>query len=219
MSTKSEPKVKIMVASSVYGFEDQLSAIVAQLVTMGYDVINSHTGRIKVDPNLSNLENCLNAVDECNLFLGIIRPYFGTGNIGERNITFEEIKKAVELKKPYWFLVHRDVVFARQLFSKMKPKEKGKKLFDFVPQLFRKKKTKKTEKRLFEVVEVVKNSQFDPRCIEVYEYVIKNHVSVELRNGNWAQEFYKLDEMMTYINTQFSEREFVNNILKQKETN
>lgn len=199
MPTISASKIKIMVASSVYGFEDQLSAIVAQLVTMDYDVINSHTGRIKVDPNLSNLENCLNAVEECDLFLGIIRPYYGTGNIGELNITFEEIKRAIELEKPYWFLVHRDVVFARQLFNKMKAKEEGKKLFD--------------------VVEVVKNSQFDPRCIEVYEYVIKNHVSVELRNGNWAQEFYRLDEMMTYINTQFSDRDLVKNILKQKEAN
>lgn len=199
MPTKSAPKIKIMVASSVYGFEDQLSAIVAQLVTMDYDVINSHTGRIKVDPNLSNLENCLNAVEECDLFLGIIRPYYGTGNIGELNITFEEIKRAIQLQKPYWFLVHRDVVFARQLFNKMKAKEEGKKLFD--------------------VVEVVKNSQFDPRCIEVYEYVIKNHISVELRNGNWAQEFYRLDEMMTYIDTQFSDKDIVKNILKQKEAN
>jgi len=199
MPAKSTSKIKIMVGSTVYGFEDQLSAIVAQLVTMGYDVINSHTGRIKVDPNLSNLENCLNAVEECDLFLGIIRPYYGTGNIGELNITFEEIKKAIKLEKPYWFLVHRDVVFARQLFNKMKAKEEGKSLFD--------------------VVEVVKNSQFDPRCIEVYEYVIKNHVPVELRNGNWAQEFYRLDEMMTYVETQFSNKDVVKNILKQKEAN
>ncbi|MBE9468500.1 MAG: hypothetical protein IMY72_09325 [Bacteroidetes bacterium] len=54
------------------------------------------------------------------MFLGIIRPFYGTGNIGEKNITFEEIKKAIELKKPYWFLVHRDVVFARLLFEKLK---------------------------------------------------------------------------------------------------
>jgi hypothetical protein len=199
MPAKPTSKIKIMVGSTVYGFEDQISAIVAQLVTMGYDVINSHSGRIKVDPNLSNMENCLNAVEECDLFLGIIRTYYGTGNIGELNITFEEIKKAIELGKPYWFLVHRDVVFARQLFNKMIAKEDGKKLFD--------------------VVEVVKNAQFDPRCIEVYEYVIKNHVPVELRNGNWAQEFYRLDEMMTYVDNQFSDKVFVMNILKLREAN
>ena len=87
-----------MVGSTVYGFEDQLSQIVAQLNTLGYDVLNSHYGSIQVNPKLSNMDNCLKAVEECDLFLGIIRPYYGTGNIGERNITFEEIKKAIELK-------------------------------------------------------------------------------------------------------------------------
>ena len=92
-----------MVASTVYGFEDQISQIVAQLNTLGYEVLNSHYGSIKVNPRLSNLKNCLNAVEECDLFFGIIRPYYGTGNIGNKNITFEEIKKAIRLKKPYWF--------------------------------------------------------------------------------------------------------------------
>jgi hypothetical protein len=112
-----------MVGSTVYGFQDQLMAICAQLNTMGYEVLNSYIGTIKVNPELSNLKNCLNAVDECDLFLGIIRPYFGSGNIGEKNIAFEEIKQAIKKKKPYWFLVHRDVVFARQLFKKIKVKD------------------------------------------------------------------------------------------------
>lgn len=113
-----------MVGSTVYGFENELYQVVALLQTLGYEVLNSHVGTIKVNPKLSNLENCLNAVDECDLFLGIIRPYYGTGNIGEKNITFEEIKRAIELKKPYWFLVHRDVVFARKLFTKIKDADK-----------------------------------------------------------------------------------------------
>ena len=117
-------KIKIMVGSTVYGFENELYQIVALLQTLGYEVLNSHVGTIKVNPKLSNLENCLNAVDECDLFLGNIRPYYGTGNIGEKNITFEEIKRAIELKKPYWFLVHRDVVFARKLFTKIKDADK-----------------------------------------------------------------------------------------------
>ena len=58
-----------------------------------------------------------------------------------------------------------------------------------------------------------KNTIFDHRCIDVYEYVIQNHVEVTLRNGNWAQEFYRLDEMMTYIIAQFSDKEFIQNIL------
>ena len=183
-----------MLGSTVYGFEDQLSQIIAQLQLLGYQVLNSHSGSIKVNPKLSNLDNCLNAVEECDLFLGIICPFYGTGNIGESNITFEEIKKAIELKRPYWFLVHRDVVFARLLFSKLKLKSGGK-------------------------VEIEKNRFFDPRTIDIYEYVIENHIPVTLRNGNWAQEFYRLDEMMTYINTQFSDKNFVESILNEKPDN
>lgn len=180
-----------MVGSTVYGFEDQLSQIVAQLNTLGYEVLNSHYGSIKVNPHKSNLDNCLKAVEECDLFLGIIRPYYGTGNIGDKNITFEEIKKAIELKKPYWFLVHRDVVFARNLFKKMKLKSGD----DIV---------------------IEDNKLFDKRCIDVYEYVIQNHVPVTLRNGNWAQEFYRLDEMMVYINAQFTEKDFILEVLNEK---
>lgn len=189
--SKKKSEVKIMVGSTVYGFEDQISQIVAQLNTLGYKVLNSHYGSIKVNPNLSNMDNCLNAVAECDLFLGIIRPYYGTGNIGDKNITFEEIKKAIELKKPYWFLVHRDVVFARNLFKKMKLKSGD------------------------EIV-IEDNKLFDKRSIDVYEYVIKNHVKdLALRNGNWAQEFYRLDEMMVYINSQFTDKDFINEVMNQ----
>jgi isopentenyl phosphate kinase len=189
--SKTKRKLKIMLGSTVYGFEDQLSQIVAQLQLLGYEVFNSHNGSIKVNPKLSNLDNCIKAVEECDLFLGIIRPFYGTGNIGEKNITFEEIKRAIELKKPYWFLVHRDVVFARELFKNLALKSGD------------------------EIV-VRKNKLFDPRTIEIYEYVIENHIPVTLRNGNWAQQFYRLDEMMTYINTQFSDSDFVENILNHK---
>lgn len=184
-----------MVGSTVYGFEDNLSQVVATLHTLGYHVINSSHGTVKVDSDLSNLDNCLLAVEECDLFLGIIRPYYGTGNIGEKNITFEEFKKAIELKKPYWFLVHRDVTFARKLLKKIRCKE-GK------THEFR----------------IEKNDFFDERCIEIYEYVIKNHVPVEDRSGNWAHEFNRLDEMLTYIETQFSDIDFIKNILNKRRT-
>lgn len=187
-------KIKIMVGSTVYGFEDQLSQIIAQLNTLGYDVLSSHYGSIKVNPKLSNLGNCLNAVNECNLFLGIIRPYCGTGVIGEKNITFEEIKEAIRLKKPYWFLVHRDVVFARNLFKKMKLKSGD------------------------EIV-ISDNRFFDKLSIEMYEYVIKNHIPVTLRNGNWAQEFFRLDDMMVYVTAQFSDKDFINEVLNQTDNN
>jgi len=197
MREKKTDKIKIMVGSTVYGFENELSAIVGLLTTLGYEVLNSHAGTVKVNPNLSNLENCLNAVDECDLFLGIIRPFYGSGNIGEKNITFEEFKRTVELKKPYWFLAHRDVVFARQLFKHIKVKEGNKNLLD--------------------IIEIKKNSIFDYRCLEVYDYVVKDSVPIESRQGNWVQEFYRLDEALTFINAQFSDKEEILNIINWKE--
>ncbi len=141
------------------------------------------------------MDNCLKAVAECDLFLGIIRPYYGTGNIRGTNITFEEMKKAIALKKPYWFLVHRDVVFARKLFKKMKLKSGD------------------------EII-IEDNRFFDKRCIDMYEYVIKNHIKdLALRNGNWAQEFYRLDEMMVYINAQFTDKDFISEVMNPKNSN
>ena len=50
--SKKKNNVKIMVGSTVYGFEDQISQIVAQLITLGYEVLNSHYGSVKVNPKL-----------------------------------------------------------------------------------------------------------------------------------------------------------------------
>ena len=199
MSMDKNTKIKIMVASTVYGFEDQLKTVVAQLNTMGYRVINSHIGAIKVNPELSNLENCLNAVDECDLFLGIIRPYYGSGNIGEKNITFEEIKRAIELKKPHWFLVHHDVDLMRRFIKQFEPKDKRSKLFD--------------------VVNIKTGKNPDYRSINIYNHVLKENEIVEERKGNWVQEFYSMEELMTFIQEQFSDKKFITDILEQKEAN
>src|SRR5690606_13895380 len=146
---KQLPKIKIMVGSTVYGFQDHLSAICSPLDTYGYEVINSFRGSMRVDPTRSNIDHCLDAVRECDVCLGIIRPYDGSGNIDDTtNITFEEIKLAMKLKKPYWFLVHRDVTFARQLFRSV-----------YVAGAESKE------------VQVKKNTVFDKRTLAVYDHV------------------------------------------------
>jgi hypothetical protein len=188
-----ENKIKIMVASTVYNFEDNISTICAELTTLGYQVINSHIGSVKVNPNLSNLKNCLNAVRECDVFLGIIRPFYGSGNIDELNITFEEIKLAMELNKPYWFLVHRDVVFARQL----------KKNLYFIDADGSENKD----------VKIKKSSVFDERTLDIYDHVIKEGLPIATRTGNWAQEFYRLDEALVYIKAQYEDKDFILGVL------
>ena len=183
-------KPNIMVSSSVYGFEDTLSQICALLKEMGYNVWNSYKGTIKVNSKLSNMENCLKAVEECDLFLGIIRTQCGTGYIGDKNITFEEMKKAIECKKPYWFLVHRDVTFARQLFRKIDNPENVK---------FKDKKF------------------FDPLCIEMFDFVTKSEEPVEARIGNWVQEFFKFEDIVNYLTTQFADKEYIIDQYMRKE--
>src|SRR4030067_3584321 len=103
----SKKKLKIMVASSVYNFNTELTQICAVLKSYGYEVLNSHLGTVPVNPSKSNLDNCLTAVEECDLFLGIIRPFYGTGIVGEKSITHTEISKALELEKPRWTFLRR----------------------------------------------------------------------------------------------------------------
>src|SRR4051812_10862887 len=110
--------IKVLVASTIYGYQDQLASIYAQLDSYGYTVMNSHMGTVYAGADKSNLEDCLSAVEECDAFLGIIRPDYGSGVIGETSITHEEVLRAILRKKARWFLVDSKVVFARQLLNK-----------------------------------------------------------------------------------------------------
>ena len=91
-------KIEVMVASSVIGYEDQVDRVCGLFEQMGYHPISSHYKTMPVDPSKSNLVNCLMAVENCDVFFGIIRPFYGTGVIGSTSITHEEMKKAIELK-------------------------------------------------------------------------------------------------------------------------
>jgi hypothetical protein len=52
--------------------------------------------------------------------------------------------------------------------------------------------------------------------LDVYEYVIKTGTAIAERTGNWAQEFYSINDIFTFINTQFGDKSFVESILKQE---
>lgn len=187
--------IKIMISSSVYGFEDSIRQIAALLEAKGYIVISSLMGTITVHPHKSNLENCLLAVEECDIFLGFIRTYCGTGNIGDKNITFEEFRRAIELDKPYWFMVEHDVEFSRRLFSK------GIAPID------------NSVNNIWTIIQANKKI-FDPLCIEMYNMVIKENKEITSRVGNWIQPYYCINDIRRYINTQFSDIEKVKILLE-----
>lgn len=188
---------KLMLASTVYGFEDQLSKIIHDVAKRDFNVLSSFQGSIKVNPNLSNLENCVHAVDEANWFLGIVRPYYGTGNIKEKNITFEEIKTAIQLKKRRWFYIHRDVIFAEKIMGSIQ--------------------VNNPEDSKTEIPNVLlPNQSIAKEAIDLYNHVIKNdEKQLELRNGNWAQEFFVFTEALIYVRSQFLDFKFVENLLNK----
>jgi hypothetical protein len=114
-------KLVIMVSSTVYGIEELLDRIYTLLTTFGYEVWMSHKGTMPVQSNLSAFENCLRAVERCDLFLGLITQYYGSGkDSSDISITHQEFRKAVELNKPRWLLSHDYVVFARSLLKNLK---------------------------------------------------------------------------------------------------
>ncbi len=195
-SSTASDKLRLMLASTVYGFETDLQQIAAVLNAYGYEVWNSHLGTIRTHPGKSNLENCLMAVDECDLFVGIIRPFYGSGKVGTRSITHEEMRRAVALSKPRWFLVHDHVTYARQLLR---------------PYLTTKNGTAKRRPLKFQKTPVMD----DLRVFEMYDDAIQSSVSVPNRKGHWAQPFFHLDEALRYLETNLKDINRVRDICEE----
>jgi len=121
-------QLTIMVSSTVYGAEsdlDQIAAILRQ--QFGYKVIMSKEGSVYVSmKHVSNTKAaCLKAVNDCDLFFGIIFPRYGSG------ITHDEFLEAKRLDKPRWFIAHEKIEFLRKLLQpKMYTKSGKRKKFE-----------------------------------------------------------------------------------------
>lgn len=191
----SIPKLKVMVASTIFGYEDQLEQICATLQGYKYEVWNSHMKTIPVHPGFSNTENCLRAVESCDMFFGIIRPRYGAVPGGELSITHQEMLRAIELKRPRWFIAHRDISIARQLLKQYMYEENG----DPNPT-FSYRGTKVLD---------------DIRLITLYNATILNDVAPEDRIGHWVDEFFRVGDILNVIKTQFSDQKRVREIVKQ----
>jgi hypothetical protein len=179
----ADGKIEIMVASSVYGYEDQINQVCGLLEQLDYHPISSHYKTMPTDPSKSNLENCLEAVENCDAFFGIIRPYYGSGIIGDTSITHEEMKKAIEIKKPRWFVAHRDIRVARTLLKQYRFNE------DDTPNAaFTYRSTKLMD---------------DIRLIDMYEDTIQNNIPPEERVGHWTDEYFDFNDIKKVIKTQF----------------
>ena len=191
-------KIEVVVASSVYGFEDQLNQICGLFEQMGYKPINSHYKTMPADPSKSNLQNCLAAVENCDAFLGVLRPFYGSGIICDTSITHEEMKKAIELKKPRWFVAHRDIRVARELFKQYRylPDKRLNPDFTYKP-------TKLLD---------------DIRVLDMYNDTILNDIDPAERIGHWTDEFFDLKDIEKVIQTQFGKKERILNIIQKMKT-
>jgi hypothetical protein len=197
MST-AKPKLTIMVSSTVYGIEELLDRVYTLLTAFGYDVWMSHAGTVQTYSNRPAFKNCLEAVEKCDLFLGIITPQYGSGQDKDHpddpSITHQEIQKAIALNKPRWLLAHDHVVFTWSLLKNLgfSDKEERKKL-----------KLKKSP------------MLDDLRVLDVYEEGIVDGVPLAERDGNWVQKFTSTEDGSRFVAAQFFRYQEVEAFIKE----
>ncbi|WP_420469975.1 DUF4062 domain-containing protein [Brevundimonas sp. FT23042] len=181
----------IMISSTVYGIEELLDRMYAVLTAFGYDVWCSHMGTLPTISTLTAFENCIKAVEDCDLFLGLITPLYGSGiPAGQVSITHQELETAIRLRKPRWLLAHDHVVFARTLLRQLghDTKEKRAALIndDAVLKAFKRSR----------VID-------DLRVIDMYEAAIRNDLDLADREGNWVQKYAADEDALRYATAQF----------------
>ena len=87
--------------------------------------------------------------------------------------------------------IHHDVVFARQLLKKIESIKNP-------PSVISKDK-----------------KFFDPLCIEMYNFAIKEGDSGK-KPGNWVQEFFRFDDIASFLKTQFKDKASVMELLNKE---
>jgi len=185
MTSTNQQRPIIMVSSSVYGIEELLNQIFAMLEKYGYTVWMSHKGTMPVSSTGTAFDNCLEAVNQCDAFLGIITGWYGSGvEPREKGITHQEILCAIEQNKLRWFLVHHDVAVARQLLKQFRFNNDG------------------TSKPLdFKRTPVLS----DIRVLEMYESAVRQDLPLAQRTGNWVQEYTNFGDALRYVEAQFAD--------------
>jgi hypothetical protein len=156
-------------------------------------------GTVPVFSSKSAFDNCIRAVEKCDLFLGIITPQYGSGIDDDGiSITHHELRRAIELKKIRWLLVHDHVVFARALLKNLghDTPEKRKKLpFSKNPVLD------------------------DLRIIDMYDEALCSDTPLLDREGNWVQKFGKDEDALLFTTAQFSRFQDVEAAIKENLSN
>ncbi|MHB8163074.1 MAG: DUF4062 domain-containing protein [Methanoregula sp.] len=193
-----EKKLIIFVSSSVYGNEYLLDQICFTLKGYGYEVWASDPGTFPHNSTLSNTDNCLIAVQNCDLFLGLITPFYGSSG-NDRNIpsiTHLELRQAIKIDKLRWILAHEHVVFARSFLKNLGfVGPDGRRVLSL------------EKKTLFEdlrIIDMYEESTFDPETLE---------------HRKWVHKFRKPDEVLSYIDSQLSDYDKIKKLVVEKSKN
>jgi len=160
----------------------------------------SHKGTVPVFSNKSTFENCIAAVEKCDLFLGLITPYYGSG-VDEQDgisITHKELQIALALKKPRWLLSHDHVVFARSFLEKLGYKTSAQR-----------KKLSLTKSQVFG----------DLRVIDMYEEAVLSETPLRERQGNWVQKYKNTEDALLFTTAQFSRFQEVEAFIQENLSN
>ena len=202
MPIVKSPKKKqlvVMVSSTVYGIEELLEKTYGVLTDYGYEVWMSHKGTVPVWPNLTAFENCLRAVKNCDLFLSIITPQYGSGKDKKDalSITHQELLQAIELNKPRWILAHDYVPFSRTLLRGLG--------FDTAQ------KRAALQLKPTPLID-------DLRVIDMYEAAIRHELNLRDRTGNWVQKFVSQEDALLFASAQFFRYQEVEKFLEENFT-
>lgn len=207
-----KPPLKLMVSSTVYGIEELLDQVYSLLTNFGYEVWASHKGTVTVYPHMTAFGSCLKAVEDCDLFVSIITPQYGTGVDGsELSITHQELLTAIQLNKPRWVMAHDHVVFARALLRKFGWRDAASRTEGLSKLGFNDKKSmdqlKRTEGKVID----------DLRVIDMYDAAARHDITVlKDRQGNWVQKFSRPEDVRLYAATQFSRYQQVERFLEEQ---
>ena len=195
---KAKRKLTIMVSSTVYGIEELLDRVCTMLTAFGYEVWMSHKGTVPVRSDRTAFENCMAAVEQCDLFLGLITPRYGSGQDKDRpdepSITHREIQRAIELGKPRWLLAHEHVVFAWSFLKHLGHEgREGRKML------------------------TLKKSPIldDLRVLDLYEEAIVDGIPLAERQGNWVQKFRSIEDGSLFVSAQFFRYQEVEQFLRE----
>lgn len=190
-------KLRIMVSSAVYGYQEFLDRIYDLLVALGYEVWMSHKGTIPVFSDNDTLENCMHGVENCDLFLGIITGQYGKTIRNGLSATHLEFKKAIELNKPRWFIVDDRVIFARRFLNGL-----------------HKDVDCKTKIRRDEVYLKGDASFSDLRLIDMYE--LARERKPESDDVKWVQEYRDDNSALLFTMAQFGRYLEIDELLKKR---